>query len=197
MTPIRKHLEPEQFEVKALDDNLGYSFVISSEAPDLVGDIVVQRGLTPVSERIPAQLDHSGSVHDLVGHWQNIRQDGDKTLADFIPFQKGISKSADLVRHLLDAGVRMAASIGFKSSQSEPVAKGQRGIRYKEATLLEASIVAVPCHPQALSIAKSLGFDETFFVPKDGQLPLKSRRDSAINRSADAVKLIKHTLRRQ
>ena len=43
-----------------------FSFVVSSEVPDLVHDIVVQKGLTPVSERIPAQVD-PGHLFLLLG----------------------------------------------------------------------------------------------------------------------------------
>jgi hypothetical protein len=195
---LRKQLHPEQFEVKALADSGGYTFVISSEEPDLVGDIVVQRGMRPVSDRIPAQVDHSGSVHDLVGYWEHIRVEGNKTLADFIPFPHGASKTADTVRTLLDAGIRMAASIGFRAVDAEPVGKKQRGMRFKESMLLECSIVSVPCHPQALSIAKSFGFDESFFSPQgEGQLPLQARRDAALTRSAEAVKKSIYLLNRR
>jgi hypothetical protein len=181
---VRKQLQ--QADIKAVDG--GYVFIISSEEPDLVGDIVVQRGLRPVSDRIPAQIDHSGSVHDLVGFWENIRVEGNKTFANFIPFPAGASKTADMVRGLLDAGIRMAASIGFRATKSAPIAKGKPGFKYTEATLLECSIVAVPCHPEALSIAKSFGFDETFFKPNSaGQLPLATRRDAAIKRAKKLI----------
>jgi len=154
---IRKAGEPEV--IKKAGDGASYTFVISSEEPDLVNDVVVQAGLKPVSERIPAQIDHSGSVKDLIGHWQNIRRQGKQTLADFIPFQKGISQAADLVTALLDSGVRMASSIGFRGIDVEmrdPKKGYSGGMLYKESNLLETSIVVVPCHPSALSIAKSM-----------------------------------------
>lgn len=160
---VRKSGNPDVIKKSKSSDS--YTFVISSEEPDLVGDVVVQKGLKPVSDRIPAQIDHSGKVADLAGSWANIRLDstGKQTLADFIPFQKGISQTADLVRALLDSGVRMAASIGFKGQGEfrDPKKGYSGGMIYKSASLLETSIVVVPCHQQALSVAKSLNIPKS------------------------------------
>lgn len=179
---IRKALEPGAFNVKKNADGDSYTFVISSEEPDLVGDIIVQSGIRPVSSRIPAQVDHSGAVADLIGSWKDIRVEGKKTLADLILFNEGISKTADLVRALLDAGVQMAASIGF-TGKGEPI-KEKRGYIFKNINLLEASIVAVPCHPAALSVAKSMELSEDeikdFFV--EDRSEYEARKKAALDR---------------
>lgn len=147
---VRKACEPSV--IKAVKNGV-YTFVISDERPDLVGDVVKQ--VVPVSERIPGQIDHAGTVNSLIGHWQDFSKSGKSTLANLVLFEKGISQTADLVRELLDRGVKMAASIGFKG-KGEPISGG--GYLFKTAQLLEVSVVAVPCHPLALSISKKLDF---------------------------------------
>jgi hypothetical protein len=136
----------------------GTTFVISSEEPDLVGDVIVQSGMRPVSDRVPAQIDHSGKMADVIGHWQGFRIEGSKTLADLHLLDPGVSKAADLVRAMMDAGLRLAASVGFMAEKVEPTGRG-RGMRYLKSLLTEVSVVVTPCHPQALQLAKSFGID--------------------------------------
>ena len=62
-------------EVKSTSDGRP-RYVISTEQLDLQGDIVVQAGLAPVSDRIPAQVDHSGKMRDLIGWWSDIEVRG-------------------------------------------------------------------------------------------------------------------------
>lgn len=139
-----------------------YRFVISTESRDLMGDVVVQAGREDVSDRIPAQVDHSGEMRDLVGYWTNIQTKGLRTLADLVLLAPGLSQAADMVRALLDAGIRMASSIGFVSIKREWIREPDTdegritGIRFLRWKLLEASIVVVPANPEALSSAKSL-----------------------------------------
>lgn len=148
-------------------------FVISTEDTDLEGDVVVQAGLKPVGDRVPAQLDHSGRMRDLVGHWENIETRGKKTYADLILLPESVQwEAAEFVRALHEAGVRMAASIGFVPDRTEGGYELIRdvknewvtGIRWNRSTLIEASIVMVPANPTALStklldIGRSFGLD--------------------------------------
>jgi hypothetical protein len=144
-------------------------FVISTEHTDLQGDIVVQAGLVPVADRIPAQVDHSGRMRDLVGWWANIERSGKKTFADLMLFEPGISAMADMVRALHDAGVRMAASIGFHPDFGEGGYelirddKNDRptGIKFLRSKLVETSVVVVPANPGALSV-RSLEIGKSF-----------------------------------
>jgi len=146
-------------------------FVISTEQVDLVGDIVVQAGLSPVSDRIPAQVDHSGKMRDLIGWWSDIERQGKKTLATLNLFKEGLSRTADMVRALIeDGGMRMASSIGFVPDFTDGGYELLRdeanewvtGIRFLRSILIEASVVVVPANPGALQarsldIAKRLG----------------------------------------
>lgn len=143
-------------------------FVLSTEDTDLEGDVVVQRGLRPVSERIPAQVDHSGKMRDAIGWWDNIKTEGRRTLGDLVLFEPGLNPVADMVRALGNAGVRMAASIGFHPDTTEGGYELIRdtkndwvtGVKYLRSLLVEASVVVVPANPGALSV-RSLNFSKS------------------------------------
>ncbi len=180
-------------------------YVISTEQVDLQGDIVVQAGLKPVGPRIPAQVDHSGKMRDLIGWWSDITTEGHKTLATLNLFEAGKSRTADMVRELHDAGIRMAASIGFvpdfeeggyeliRDTKNEWVT----GIKFNRSTLIETSVVVVPANPGALSvrsldIGKSFGLDaqrfQTFVLSEASQQLLRGMpRHDALVRAAAAV----------
>jgi hypothetical protein len=209
---VRKAAGPEL--VTRAAGSGGYRFVISTESRDLMGDVVVQAGREDASERIPAQVDHSGAMRDLVGHWANIQTKGVRTFADLVLLAPGLSKTADMVRALLDAGVRMASSIGFTSIKREWIREpdtdqGQiTGIRFLRWKLLEASIVVVPANPEALSTAKSFlpaearaGLDEFVRaharrIPSPSRAaaaagnPLESRTMTIAERIAEARRLL-------
>lgn len=157
----RKTLALEQAEVTKSPRTGGPRFVISTEQVDLQGDIVVQAGLRPVAERIPAQVDHSGKMRDLIGWWDNITTSGKRTVADLILFDKGVSPMADMVRALHEAGVRMAASIGFHVDRDDPTSyelirdasnDWVTGVKYLRSKLVETSVVVVPANPGALTL---------------------------------------------
>ena len=145
--------------VEKAPDSDGYRFVISSEEPDLMRDIVVQSGLTPVAERIPAQVDHSGRMADMVGVWKNFVVRAKKTYADLHLFERGISNTSDMIRMLLDQKVQLAASIGFVPEEDEYEFLDSGGIKFLKSKLIETSVVVVPANPHALSIIKSAGID--------------------------------------
>lgn len=161
-------------------------FIISSEEKDLMDDVIVQKGITPVSDRIPAQVDHSGQVRDIVGNWENIRRVGTQTLADLRLLPKGVSPMADLVRAISDAGVRLAASVGLRVLKSEPIKDSKRGgIRYLETLLTEASVVVVPAHPEALQVVRSLlppGSKENRALEQLIQQREEERKDAILNK---------------
>jgi hypothetical protein len=189
-------------------------FVISTEQVDLMGDIVVQAGMTPVSERIPAQVDHSGKMRDLIGWWDNIKTESKRTLADLILFDqdKGFVM-ADMVRALGDAGVRLAASIGFHPDLNEggyelirdPSNDWVTGIKFLRSKLVETSVVVVPANPGALSvrsleIGKSFGLDaprfQAFVASEASQQLLRTMpRHDALARGAAALQKVNAVLK--
>jgi hypothetical protein len=201
----RSALALDQAEVTKSPKTGGPRFVISTEQVDLQGDIVVQAGLKPVSERIPAQVDHSGKMRDLIGWWDNITTTGKRTLADLVLFDPGVSRTADMVRALHEAGVKLAASIGFVPDREEGGYELIRdsandwvtGIKFLRSTLIETSVVVVPANPGALSvrsleIGKSFGLDakrfQAFVMSEASQQVLRGMpRHDALARAAAAV----------
>jgi hypothetical protein len=146
----------------------GLRFVISSDSPDLAGDVVEQSGLTPAYNPVPALIDHGDGMKDMIGTWVDLRNEGKRTSATLSLLPAGISQAADLVRAIHKAGVRLAASIRFlpEADAWEPIrapatnGKGLgeiTGFRFLRAKLLECSVVTQPCNPDALQlVGKSL-----------------------------------------
>ena len=143
---------------RAAGDDKPLRFIISSESPDLTGDVVVQAGLKPVRPEVVAQIDHGGSMRDVIGAWKNIVTRGKKTFADLHLLPPGVSRTADLVRAIADAGVRLSASIGFKPTKYEEVYEDKRflGYRYLESLLVETSVVVVPAQTEAVQVRSLL-----------------------------------------
>jgi phage head maturation protease len=146
-------------------------FILSTDDLDLVGDIIVQEGgLSLARDPIPAQIDHSGSMHDLVGAWKNVRIDKHRTEATLDLMPKGTSKTVDLIHAIKSTGIRMAASVGFIPDDYEAIwdKKGEwiTGFKFLKSRLTEASIVVTPANPQALQIAKSMRVAIPRFEPK-------------------------------
>jgi hypothetical protein len=151
------------------DDPL--KFVLSTDDLDLVGDIIIQEGgLTLARTPIPAQIDHGGSMHDLVGAWKNIKIGKHLTEATLDLMPKGTSPTVDLIHAIKATGLQLAASVGFIPQDYELIwdKKGEwvTGFKFLKSVLTEASIVVTPANPQALQIAKSMHVAIPRFEPK-------------------------------
>jgi HK97 family phage major capsid protein len=159
---IRKRTEARDESGKQRDADGGIRFVLSTDAPDLTGDVVVQSGLSLSRDPLPAMIDHGGGLFDLIGQWKDFAFSPHRTTAVLELLERGVSKAADLVRDLYERGVQLAASIGFVPNEGkyelirDPKNERVIGIRWLEATLTEASVVVTPANPQALALAKSL-----------------------------------------
>lgn len=146
------------------DDPL--KFVLSTDDVDLVGDVVVQRGgISLARDPLPAQIDHGGSIHDLIGSWKNVSIGAHKTTATLDLLPKGVSQTVDLIHALKAAGIRLAASIGFIPDGKDGWEaiwdkQGERitGFKFLKTILTEASIVVTPANPAALQMSKALKF---------------------------------------
>jgi hypothetical protein len=149
----------------------GIKFLISTEHPDLVGDIVVQSGMKAARNPLPAQIDHGGGMFDMIGAWKDlvieVRGGTPATVATLELLPPGISRAADLVRAIHAAGIKLAASIGFRPTEYEPI-KGKpdkdgyartTGYKFLKSVLIEASVVVTPANPRALQVAKSMGYE--------------------------------------
>jgi hypothetical protein len=145
----------------AVDTEQGLRFVLSTNTPDLAGDVIEQAGLSPAYAPLPAMVDHGSGMAELIGSWKDIRNHGTRTtgLLDLLP--AGVSQAADLVRAINKAGLLLAASIRFLPEDYEPIhaeaksgkGKGEiTGFRFLRAKLLECSVVAMPCNPEAVQL---------------------------------------------
>lgn len=143
------------------DDPL--KFVLTTDDVDLVGDIVVQRGGVSIArDPLPAQIDHGGSIHDLIGTWKDLKVEAHRTVARLDLMPKGTSPTVDLIHSIKAAGIRFAVSIGFVPMDWEAIwdSKGDRitGFKFLKSVLTEASIVVTPANPAALQMSKALKF---------------------------------------
>lgn len=162
MKIVRKRTDARDESGKQRDADGGIRFVLSTDTPDLTGDVVVQSGLSLARDPLPAMIDHGGGMADLIGQWKDFSFSAHRTTAVLELLDRGVSKAADLVRDLYERGVQLAASIGFVPSEGkyelirDPKNERVIGIRWLESTLTEASVVVTPANPQALALAKSL-----------------------------------------
>jgi hypothetical protein len=147
-------------KIAEADKDNPLKFVLSTDDTDLVGDVVVQSGLSLARDPLPAQIDHGGSMHDLVGSWKELKIGAHKTVSTLELMPKGTSPTVDLIHAIRDAGIRMAASIGFVPGDWEAIwdkkAEFITGFKFLKSTLIEASIVVTPANPNALQLAKSM-----------------------------------------
>jgi Caudovirus prohead serine protease len=179
-------------QVPDTDTSGGLRFVLSTDTPDLMGDIVVQSGLE-IPDRLPAQIDHAGSMWSAIGKWIDVERDAHRTLATLQLLPEGVSKAADLVRGIAKAGLRLGASIGFQPVEWEPVELRKDDwwdpLRYLKARLLEASIVMVPANQEALALAKRLGAPRVLLagLEPDGAARARERAAAALARANRAL----------
>lgn len=126
-----------------------HNFVLSTEAPDHYGDSITQSGWDlSVHEQNPIALfahDHNWPI----GTWKNVRVENRKLVGTLKMAPVGTSSRTDELIRLVDAGILRAVSVGFRPLEQQPMPNGN-GYRYTKALLLEASLVAVPAHSQAL-----------------------------------------------
>lgn len=89
-------------------------------------------------------------------------EDGNLTATFEFP-PPGTSAIADEALGLIKANVLSAISVGFDPIETEPMnAMNPRGPqRYKRITLLECSVVAVPCNAHALVVQRAKGYSRS------------------------------------
>ena len=140
-----------------MSDSVG-SWVISSSSYDRVNDRILAPALkAQVGKDVLCLWQHL--PEQPVGRWANLRMKGDKLVADLVLAKTNLGL---MIRALLDVQTPLGASVGFrgKAKQNE---KG--GMDFTEISLLETSIVSVPCNQDAMQIAKSFGLSSVI----DGQ----------------------------
>lgn len=131
-------------------------FTMSAATPDRVRDTIEPAAYDSVvkkTKRVIALWQHDPDRP--IGSWEKLKAEGDK-LTGYIKFAS--TSIAQMAKQLIDDGVPLGASIGFRGA-AEPNKHG--GLHFKELELLECSIVSVPAHPRAYQIAKSFGVEIT------------------------------------
>lgn len=169
-----KHYLPVKIE-KAAEDGYDARFVMSASTPDRVNDTIdpaAYRNLGPIPKLI-ALWQHKSD--QPVGYWHDIKAEGGRLIGKL---KLASTNLASMIRQLIDDGVPLGASIGFRGD-GEPNKSG--GIHFTTLELFECSVVSVPAHPRAVQLAKSFGFD-----PKDlgiGDAPAGAKAKTGTTRT--------------
>jgi len=137
------------------------AWVISSSAYDRVSDRITLPALKgSVGKDVICLWQHNPD--QPIGKWSNLRMKGDKLVADLILAKTNLGM---MIRELLAVDTPLGASIGFRG---KGIANDKGGIDFKEISLLETSVVSVPCNPEAMAIAKSFGISPETLVSVTG-----------------------------
>lgn len=133
-------------------------FVMSSEAEDRAGDIIVQAGIELNGFLAnPAAFFNHRSGGFPIGTWSDVakivdapaRTEGTVT---FLP--AGDSADADQVATLVSRGALRGASVGIRpkaiSRRVNAAGEAIRGYHIQVSDLVECSVVTIPAHPSAI-----------------------------------------------
>lgn len=146
----------------ATDGSRKVRFVFSDGSIDRMGD-----SIDPAGWEVDSFLDNPVALwaHDSssppIGRASNVAQVGERLLGDIEFMEEAISAFADSIYRMVKAGFIKAVSVGFIPLEYCFVNDNSRpfGIDFKRQELLEISVCPVPCNPNALQEAKSLGID--------------------------------------
>lgn len=168
---------------KAASADYDARFVMSASAPDRVLDTI-----DPAAYRSAARQKKLIALwqHDSdrpIGFWTNLKAEQNRLTGD-IKF--ATTPLAQMAKTLINDGVPLAASIGFRG-KGEPNKEG--GIHFKSIELLECSVVSVPAHPLAQQIAKSFGIDLDVGKPLTSPAEISpAAKEETLKRAAAALK---------
>lgn len=152
----------------AIDPDRRTLTVIASDgSTDRAGDIVRPEGWKLAAFRKnPVFLWQHRSSEPPIGRVQaiGVAKTGDhagRLMATVEFLEAGVYELADLVFRLYQDGFLRAVSVGFRPLKMQDIldAKGNwTGVEFLEQELLELSAVNVPANPNAVAVARSLGF---------------------------------------
>jgi HK97 family phage prohead protease len=137
-------------------------FVFSDASIDHSNDSIDPKGWDlSVFNRNPVALFSHMSWDPPIGRASNVSVEN-KQLAGDIEFASAeVYPFADTIYQLVDGGFLNATSVGFKPKEWVFSADKDRpyGIDFKKQLLLEISVCPVPCNPNALGEARSMGIN--------------------------------------
>lgn len=137
-------------------------FVFSDATVDHSGDSIDPKGWDlGIFKRNPVALFSHMSWEPPIGRASNVSVQGGELVGDIEFATADIYEFADTIYRLIKGKFLNAVSVGFlpkewafSSDKNRPY-----GIDFKKQTLLEISVCPVPCNPNALGEARSVGIN--------------------------------------
>lgn len=139
-------------------------FILSDETVDRYGEVITASGwdLRNFSHYAPALFNHNSDA--VIGGWEKVRVEGKRLVGKLVLAKYGTSELVNKVRSLWEQGFLKAVSVGFRSTEKEPLTKDADSFfgpfRYLKQELVECSLVAVPANPNALQISRAFGLSD-------------------------------------
>lgn len=171
---------------KALDPDKGIEAVMWAGGFDRVGDAIAPGAIRLDNFRKNPIMLYQHDHNAPIGTWSNVRQIGDQLLGTFRLAAAGTSSEIDAIREMVKQGILRAISIGFNAFQYREDEQLDRHV-YTDIELLEASLVSVPCSPDALIIARSFGADEKRIFSRGAGEVSPSASTDLTRKKADAA----------
>lgn len=199
-------------------------FVFSDATVDHSDDSIDPKGWNlGIFKRNPVALFSHMSWDPPIGRASNVAVQDNKLVGDIEFATADVYEFADTIYRLVDGGFLKAVSVGFKPDEWAFTNDKNRpyGIDFKKQTLLEISVCPVPCNPNALNEARSIGVDtrplaewaekvldsgETVFMPRKdvealrlqakGVQPVRYYLQASGPHAVDMVQLARDELKR-
>lgn len=168
-------------------------YVFSDATVDHSNDSIDPKGWNlGIFKRNPVALFSHMSWEPPIGRASNVSVQGDLLIGDIEFAAADVYEFADTIYRLAKGKFINAVSVGFKPDEWAFTNDKSRpyGIDFKKQTLLEISVCPVPCNPNALNEARSMGIDtaplvdwaekvldtgETVFLPKSELVALRTQ----------------------
>ncbi len=145
---------------KAAEDSGSFEVVISTGDVDRDGEIIDQNGWDFALYRMNPIVLWAHDYGSLpIGITEDIRIEGNQTIAKGKFAPESANPFAQQVRRLYDLKIVRATSVGF-------IARDMNGNTITKAELMEFSFVPVPANPYALSILESRKLNAGEFIAK-------------------------------
>jgi HK97 family phage prohead protease len=147
---------------ESITDSRKIRFVFSDGTIDRAGDSIDPAGWqTATFMQNPVALWSHDSYSPPIGRASNVGVVGNKLMGDIEFIPSDISPFAESIYRMVTAGYVKAVSVGFLPIEWKFTSDKNRpyGIDFTKQELLEISVCPVPCNPNALQEAKSLGID--------------------------------------
>ena len=159
-------------------DNGTFEFIISTEDVDRQGEIVIQSGWDLTHYKNNPIVLFAHDYYSLpIGCADEVYVDGKKLIAKGRFASAEANPIAQQCRKLYDEKILRTTSVGF-------IPREMDGNKITKAELLEFSLVPVPANPNALSLAKEMGWD----VPE----LIKKGIFSEVVKESDPVETVEH-----